>query len=333
MYKKLINTIKTFNLINYLSLRRMNTSATSISSIKEEHIQQPPPPTSQPMNFQTSPQIQKPNKSLSSKSNVGPSKDMKHEEKEFKVKQEGQKPTMETQGPPPPPTNQYYLPYIGPGASPFFPDPSHSIYRNMLVPPYNTPYHLPLARFPTPEDLSRNTKALDLLQQHASQYYNTHKIHELSDRVNHLKSPTSNNAKIPSSVIPSPNINAPANSMAGNSSLPASNINNSVDVNNVNSRDEKMMCMSNNNEDNENDDDKKNMSSNNLNGDDDENINNDDQPNDSKNNDNSDRTNSSPSNHPMSNPNNMSKLPSERNDRMDAANNLSRTNNSPSTQR
>lgn len=67
----------------------------------------------------------------------------------------------------------------------------------MLVPgpPFNaSPYHLSAmaARIPTPEDLSRsnNTKALDLLQHHANQYYNSHKIHELSERA--LKSPTSN---------------------------------------------------------------------------------------------------------------------------------------------
>lgn len=67
----------------------------------------------------------------------------------------------------------------------------------MLVPgpPFNpSPYHLSAmaARIPTPEDLSRNpnTKALDLLQHHANQYYNSHKIHELSERA--LKSPNSN---------------------------------------------------------------------------------------------------------------------------------------------
>jgi hypothetical protein len=126
----------------------------------------------------------------SQKSSVSIKQELKGEEKEMKVKQEGQKPTMETQGPPPPPTSQYYLhpPYMGPG---FGFDPSLP-YRNMLVPssPYNNPYHLQMSRFPTPEDLSRNTKALDLLQHHASQYYNTHKIHELSERA--MKSPTSN---------------------------------------------------------------------------------------------------------------------------------------------
>lgn len=145
-------------------------------------------------------------------------KDIKSEEKEPKVKQEGQKPTMETQGPPPPPTSQYYLPYMGPGGNPFFPDPSHPMYRNMLVPtaPYNAFNHLQMARFPSPEDLSRNpnTKALDILQ-HASQYYNTHKIHELSERHSQMKSPTSN-PKIPVTSVSSSNISQP---------LPGTNIN------------------------------------------------------------------------------------------------------------
>lgn len=118
-----------------------------------------------------------------------------------------------TLGPPPPPTNQYYLnlPYHLAGSAsgpPFFAD--HAIYRNMLVPSsYNSPYHLQnlqMARFSTPEDLSRNTantKALDLLQQHASQYYNTHKIHELNDRVNQLSKSPSNNIRMSASGIPS----------------------------------------------------------------------------------------------------------------------------------
>jgi hypothetical protein len=141
------------------------------------------------------------------------------------VKQEGQKPTMETQGPPPPPTSQYYLPFMGPGGNPYFPDPSHPMYRNMLPAPYNASYHLQMARFSSPEDLSRNpnTKALDLLQQHANQYYNTHKIHELSER-HGLKSPTSN-PKVP--VTSTPNISQP---------LPGTNINvTSANSNNTNS--------------------------------------------------------------------------------------------------
>lgn len=114
------------------------------------------------------------------------------------IKQEGQKPTMETQGPPPPPTSQYFLhpSYITP--TPFGFDPNHPIYRNVLMPsasPYNAaPYHLPISRYHAPEDLSRNTgtKALDVLHHAASQYYTTHKIHELSERA--LKSPNNNNS-------------------------------------------------------------------------------------------------------------------------------------------
>lgn len=76
----------------------------------------------------------------------------------------------------------------------------------MPTAPYNTsPYHLPMARFHAPEDLSRNpnTKALDILQHHASQYYNNHKIHELSERA--LKSPTSGAGGVKVSVS-SPNV-------------------------------------------------------------------------------------------------------------------------------
>lgn len=165
--------------------------------------------------------------SSSSTSKSTSSKDIKTEEKEHKVKQEGQKPTMETQGPPPPPTSQYYLPYMGPGGNPFFPDASHPMYRNMLVPPapYSTPY-LQMTRFSSPEDLSRNpnTKALDLLQQHANQYnhYNTHKIHELSERVSQMKSPTSN-PKLPVTSVASPNISQP---LPGNNVTSANQISN-----------------------------------------------------------------------------------------------------------
>ncbi|XP_067633114.1 zinc finger protein 608 isoform X2 [Eurosta solidaginis] len=120
------------------------------------------------------------------------------QEEEIKIKQEGQKPTMETQGPPPPPTSQYFLhpSYIAP--APFSFDPNHPMYRNVLMSaagPYNTaPYHLQMPRYHAPEDLSRNTgtKALDALHHAASQYYTTHKIHELSERA--LKSPTSGNS-------------------------------------------------------------------------------------------------------------------------------------------
>ncbi|XP_073993891.1 uncharacterized protein isoform X2 [Rhodnius prolixus] len=133
-----------------------------------------------------------------------PSPSPKHKDKEEKKeekKQEGVKPTMETQGPPPPPTSQYA--YIHPGymQSPHYgPLPfDHSMYRGMnpmLVSGYaNSPYlHPQLHAVPRygPEDLSRGQsgKALDLLQHHASQYYPhpSHKIHELQERA--IKSPT-----------------------------------------------------------------------------------------------------------------------------------------------
>lgn len=110
---------------------------------------------------------------------------------------------METQGPPPPPTSSYA--YIHPGymQPPHYGamsyDPGSNMYRSlnsMLVPgPYGAnPYLHPSipTRYHAPEDLSRSpsgpTKALDLLQHHASQYYSSHKIHELQERA--LKSPT-----------------------------------------------------------------------------------------------------------------------------------------------
>ncbi|KAB0803187.1 hypothetical protein PPYR_00157 [Photinus pyralis] len=125
------------------------------------------------------------------------SKEKIEEKKEKEVKHEGVKPTMETQGPPPPPTSQYA--YIHPsymqsphyGPLPF--DPNHPMYRGIMVPgPYSgNPYmHPQMPRYHAPEDLSRApppTKALDMLQHHA-QYYSSHKIHELQERA--IKSPT-----------------------------------------------------------------------------------------------------------------------------------------------
>ncbi|CAH1128167.1 unnamed protein product [Ceutorhynchus assimilis] len=125
------------------------------------------------------------------------SKEIKIEDKKEKeVKQEGVKPTMETQGPPPPPTSQYA--YIHPSymqgahyGMAF--DPNHPMYRGIMVPgPYSSsPYlHPQIPRYHAPEDLSRAqppSKALDMLQHHA-QYYSSHKIHELQERA--IKSPT-----------------------------------------------------------------------------------------------------------------------------------------------
>lgn len=86
------------------------------------------------------------------------------------------------------------------------------MYRNVLMSaagPYNgAPYHLPIPRYHAPEDLSRNTgtKALDALHHAASQYYTTHKIHELSERA--LKSPTSASGPVKVSVS-SPSLGPP----------------------------------------------------------------------------------------------------------------------------
>ncbi|XP_026321115.1 zinc finger protein 608-like isoform X2 [Hyposmocoma kahamanoa] len=115
---------------------------------------------------------------------------------EPKVKQEGQKPTTETQGPPPPPTSQYYLPpYMQAphyGALPFDP-----VYRAplspMLVGGFGGGWTVP--RYHAPEDLSRPgaPAKLDLLPPgHGAQYAyggghgGPHKIHELQE---HAKSP------------------------------------------------------------------------------------------------------------------------------------------------
>ncbi|XP_059478774.1 zinc finger protein 608-like isoform X2 [Neocloeon triangulifer] len=172
------------------------------------------------------------NKEPSSKSKNSPKpapKEDKPEKKESsaeKNKQEGVKPTMETQGPPPP-TNSYayfnpnYMQSAHYSTLPF--DPNHPVYRGMspmLVPgPYGaTPYLHPPMRYPGPEDLSRGppagapTKALDMLQHHASQYaYSSHKIHELQERA--LKSPTPG-AKTPSTATP-PSSGGPPSSVPG----------------------------------------------------------------------------------------------------------------------
>ncbi|XP_058820485.1 zinc finger protein 608 isoform X2 [Topomyia yanbarensis] len=199
-------------LFNYSDQRRSNTSGnSSISNINPKDEPSSPSQsqtghqipgsahcqTTSQSSTNTSHQQQKSSKNaLSSQQQMKQQKDIKTEDKELlKVKQEGQKPTMETQGPPPPPTSQYYPHSLYMSAAPFGFDPNHQMYRNMLVPTASysaPPYHLQIPRYTTPEDLSRNpsTKALDLLQHHASQYYNSHKIHELREGA--LKSPTSN---------------------------------------------------------------------------------------------------------------------------------------------
>lgn len=163
-------------------------------------------PSDNPLGLKATPPPQ-PKQALPVPSPKHKDKPAMEDKKEDKIKQEGVKPTMETQGPPPPPTSSYA--YIHPGymQSPHYGtipfDPGHSMYARginpMIVPgPYsNNPYihpqlHPPMPRYHAPEDLSRPPtgppKALDLLQHHASQYYTSHKIHELQERA--LKSPT-----------------------------------------------------------------------------------------------------------------------------------------------
>jgi len=91
---------------------------------------------------------------ISQSPSMKPLKEIKSEDKKEKeVKQEGVKPTMETQGPPPPPTSQYayihpsYMQQAHYGALPF--DPNHPMYRGIMVPgPYSgNPYiHAPIQR-------------------------------------------------------------------------------------------------------------------------------------------------------------------------------------------
>ncbi|GIY21008.1 hypothetical protein CDAR_249651 [Caerostris darwini] len=149
---------------------------------------------------------------------------------EPKVESEGQKPTMETTGPPPPPTNSYaYLhpSYLQPPPPhfthlPF--EPTHpAMYRGginpMIVstPHYaNSPYMHPQIRYVTPGACelpvhaqppdpianklhpSGPPKALDLLHQVSQQYTTTHKIHELTEHAVMSPTPTSTPSSIPS---------------------------------------------------------------------------------------------------------------------------------------
>lgn len=176
---------------------------------KQSQQAKPPPPSPKHQPKQEKPQ------------DLGKSEDSKS-------KQEGVKPTMETQGPPPPTSQYAYIhpSYMQPqhyGALPF--DPGHPVYRGltpMLVPgPYSgNPYLHQLPRYHAPEDLSRppGGKALDLLQHHANQYYSAHKIHELQERA--LKSPTPKTSAAsasPSSAGPTPSRppSGPPSSVAG----------------------------------------------------------------------------------------------------------------------
>lgn len=216
----------------YPEQRRSSTSTGSLSQSIKEGSQSP-----SPLQNQRDKERSEHSQPKNLKSSHGPPQQQKHSSKETKSNDEkesskpkpdvGQKPTFESQGPPPPPTSQFYAihpPYMSPGPFGFEPP----MYRNMMVPYNSSPYHLQMSRFHAPEDLSRNpsSKALDLLQHHSAQYYNSHKIHELSERA--LKSPTGNQAKtavsspvsqaqnpqLPTPVSQQQNVPTTANSMS-----------------------------------------------------------------------------------------------------------------------
>lgn len=88
------------------------------------------------------------------------------------------------------------------------------------------PMRSPFPGLPSPEDLARagmpggppsmsGTKALDLLQQHASQYYANQKLAELQERA--LKSPSSSHNSV-SSMAASPTLAKPITTLAGKAS-------------------------------------------------------------------------------------------------------------------
>lgn len=174
----------------------------------------------------------------SSESREDKKESSKSKQPEVKIESEGQKPTMETTGPPPPPTNSYaYLhPSYLQAAPPHFAhmpfEPPHAaMYRGgpinpMIVstPHYpNSAYMHPQIRYVTPGPPcelpvhpqapeakmhpSAPPKALDLLHQVSQQYTTTHKIHELSEHA--VMSPT------PSVAPPAPS--TPASTSAASS--------------------------------------------------------------------------------------------------------------------
>ncbi|TRY67437.1 hypothetical protein TCAL_03293 [Tigriopus californicus] len=145
----------------------------------------------------------------------------KNDQKPPSVHDEGAKPTMETRGPPPGTQAYGYMqaqmlrqgfpgipfehllasgvvnplmlgaagaayganPYMPPHMRPPFGPASPS---DLLRPPMFPP----VSSTGSAEDLrSSNTKALELLQQHASQYYGSHKIHELQERARKSPNP------------------------------------------------------------------------------------------------------------------------------------------------
>ena len=179
--------------------------------------------------------------------------------KEAVKSEEGVKPTMETRGPPPGPQTFGYMhpgmvrpPYSLAGLPPPFdpilssslapfglPGAGPNPYLSSIRPPgaFSFPgdpmgLRSPFPSLPSPEDLMRSgagmpgappglsgTKALDLLQQHASQYYANQKLAELQERA--LKSPSQSPAFSASSISShsaSPSVSKAITTMAGKES-------------------------------------------------------------------------------------------------------------------
>ena len=178
--------------------------------------------------------------------------------KEVKM-EEGVKPTMETRGPPPGPQTFGYMhpglirppysslaglpppfdPILTSSLAPFgLPGAGHNPYLGGIRPPApgfsfpGDPLRSPFPSLPSPEDLARaglqagagppglsGTKALDLLQQHASQYYANQKLAELQERA--LKSPSlssSSSSSSSSSMAVSPAVSKSITTVAGKES-------------------------------------------------------------------------------------------------------------------
>ena len=170
--------------------------------------------------------------------------------KEVKM-EEGVKPTMETRGPPPGPQTFGYMhpsmvrppfsslaglpppfdPILSSSLAPFGLPGGPNPYLGSIRPPTGAfsfpgdPMRSPFPSLPTStEDLVRaglpggppglsGTKALDLLQQHASQYYANQKLAELQERA--LKSPSASISSGSGSIGVSPSVSKSITTMAG----------------------------------------------------------------------------------------------------------------------
>ena len=165
--------------------------------------------------------------------------------------EEGVKPTMETRGPPPGPQTFGYMhpsmvrppfsslaglpppfdPILTSSLAPFGLPGGPNPYLGSIRPPTGAfsfpgdPLRSPFPSLPTStDDLVRaglpggppglsGTKALDLLQQHASQYYANQKLAELQERA--LKSPSASISSGSGSIGVSPSVSKSITTMAG----------------------------------------------------------------------------------------------------------------------